>query len=116
MTQVSPRSKGRAGIGAMVAVWTLFDALVLGVPILIVTAVSGRALAVFLIGGALYASFNVGSCRWIERQWDDWIVGSSLGRRLEQLRTAKRAQRAIEWITHGSASGFGVAAVILSAS
>ena len=43
-------------------------------------------------------------------------MGSSLGRRLEQLRTAKRAQRAIEWITDGSAFGFGVAAVILSAS
>ncbi len=117
MTQVAPRSKGRlAGVGALVAVWTLFDALVLGVPILIVVAVSGRAVGVFLIGGMLYAAFNLGSCRWIERQWDIWIVESSLGRRLELLRTAKRAQRPIAWITDGSASGFAIAAVVLSAS
>jgi len=116
MTEVTARSKGLPGVGALVAVWTLFDALVLGVPILILVAVSGRAVGVFLIGGALYASFNLGSCHWIERRWDDWVVGSRLGRRLEQLRTSKRAQRPIARITNGSPSRFAIAAVVLSAS
>jgi hypothetical protein len=106
----------RAGVGGVVALWTFFDALVLGLPIMIVSAVSGRPLIVFLVGCGLYSTFNIGSCRWIERQWDDWIVGSSFGRRLEKLRAGKRAQRAIARITDGSAFAFGVAAVVLSAS
>jgi hypothetical protein len=116
MVEVSSSGKvRRAGVGALVALWTFFDALVLGLPIMIVSTVTGHPLIVFLGGGSLYAAFNIGSCRWIERQWDDWIVGSSFGVRLERLRTGQRAQRVIARITDGSAVAFGVGAVILSA-
>ena len=117
MVEVSSVGKvRRAGVGAAVALWTFFDALVLGLPILLASALTGRPVLVFLVGGSLYALFNIGSCHWIERQWDDVVVGSGFGRRLEQLRAAKRAQRGIKWIADGSATGFGVAAVVLSAS
>jgi hypothetical protein len=116
MVEVSIGGKvRRAGVGAVVAAWTFFDALVLGLPIMIVSAVTGRPLIVFVVGGGLYSLFNIGSCRWIERQWDDWIVGSSFGTRLEKLRSGTRAQRVIARITDGSPFAFGVAAVILSA-
>ncbi len=89
MVEVSSVGKvRRAGVGAVVALWTFFDALVLGLPILLVSAVTGRPVLVFLVGASLYALFNIGSCHWIERQWDDVVVGSSFGRRLEQLRAA----------------------------
>jgi hypothetical protein len=117
MVEVSREgSVRRAGVGAVVALWAFADAIILGLPIMIASTATGRPVVVFLVGGGLYSLFNIGSCRWIERQWDDWIVGSSFERKLEKLRTGKRAQHAVERITGGSVKAFGVAAVVLSAS
>src|SRR5262249_191012 len=110
----APR-KGRAlWAGPLVAVWTFFDGVLVGFPILVLSTMWPPPLV--LAGGAtLWITMNVVACRWIEREWDTWVGGRGLEQRLSQLRSRPRGERAVARISAGSPLAFGVGAVLLSA-
>jgi hypothetical protein len=110
------RSKARvAGVGTLVAAWTFFDGIILGLPILLVAFAWDRPVIVFVVGALLWILANVAVCRWIDREWDSWIVGTSFETRLEAFRNGKRARRPVELVTRGSPFWFGLAAILTSA-
>ena len=102
------------GIVPLIAVWTFFDGVIIGFPILVVSTV-WRPLFAFAIGATVWISLNLLTCRWIDREWDARVVGSRLASRLDKARTGERAQRAVTRIANGSTLAFGVTAVLLSA-
>ena len=109
MEQHTPdgRHKGRsAAIGTVVSVFTFFDALLIGLP-LVVLAAWVNPLIVWGVASGILIWVNASACGWVDRQWDVWIAGSRFEQRLQKVRDSKRARRPIEWINRGSDAWFG---------
>jgi hypothetical protein len=116
---VSVERPGRlrvVGVGLFVALWAFADGLIIGLPVLGATIATGRPMVVYAVGALVYALLNLGVCRWLDDQWDTWVVGSGFETRLLKLRDGKRARGAVAKIERGTARGYGVAAALLSAS
>ena len=94
--------KKLAGVGSLVFVWTFFDGLILGIPILFAAVFIDQRVVVFAVGVALWTVINVAACGWIQRERDAWIVGTRFETRLEQLRNSSRACRS-DRVDHASA-------------
>jgi hypothetical protein len=107
-----PRST--AAIGAVIAIYTFFDALLVGLPILLLAAWL-NPLVVFVAAFALVTVLDLAACRWVDRQWDAWVGGTRFETRMEKVRTGKRARRPVAWIEDGSDAWFGFAAALLNA-
>jgi hypothetical protein len=114
----SPATKagvaGALGIVPLIAVWTFFDGVIIGFPIL-VAATLWRPLMAFVIGATVWITLNLLTGRWIDREWESRVVGTRLETRLDKARSGERAQRAVARVANGSTLAFGVGAVLLSA-
>jgi hypothetical protein len=102
-----------AGVGALIAIWTFFDALIIGLPTLFLSAWF-NALVVFLVVAVVVTLVNVAACQWVDTRWDTWIAGTRFDDRMQKVRSGKRARRPVEWIGRGSDFWFGLAAVVLN--
>jgi hypothetical protein len=108
-------SKGRTGVvGSLVAVYTFFDALLVGLPILLLASWF-NPLVVFLVALVVVTLLDVAACRWVDRSWDAWIAGTAFDRRMEKVRVGKRARRPVGWIERGSDGWIALAAALLNA-
>jgi hypothetical protein len=113
-TQSRTQRVRAAGVGALVAIWTFFDAILIGLPILPLAAWT-QPLIVFVIGSVVVTLINVAACGWVDRQWNVWIAGTRFENRMQKIRSGKRARRPVEWIGRGSDVWFAPAATLLNA-
>ena len=105
---------GTVAVGTVIAILSIFDALIFGLPTLLL-ALYFNPLAVFVVALAILVLVNVWACTWIDRKWDAWIVGTRFETRMQKVRTGKRAKRPTDWIQRGSNLWFAFAAVLLNA-
>ena len=101
--------------GAVVTAFAFFDGVFVGAPIAILAA-SLRPLLVFA-GAACAVSFlSIGCCRWLDRRWDDWLLGhgGKVERRLERMRASSLMRRPVTWIEGSSDRRYAVAAAIVN--
>ena len=102
-------------IGAVVAAFAFFDGVFVGAPIAILAA-SLRPPLVF-VGAACAVSFlSIGCCRWLDRRWDDWLLGhgARVERRLERIRASRLMRHPIAWIEGSSDRLYAAAAAIVN--
>ena len=76
----------QATIGAVIAIYTFFDALLIGLPILLLTAWL-NPLAVFVGTLVVVTLLDLATCRWVDRQWDAWVAGTRFEARMQKVRT-----------------------------
>ena len=109
------RHKGRsATIATAIAVFTFFDALLIGIPVMLLAAWF-NPLIVWGVATGMLIWINAAACGWVDRQWEVWIVGTRFEERLQKMRDSKRAHKPVEWINRGSDAWFGLAAALLNA-
>ena len=58
----------------MVAALAFFDGVVLGAPVAVLAA-SFRPLIVYVVATTVAIVVVIASCRWVDRRWDDWLLG-----------------------------------------
>jgi uncharacterized membrane protein len=109
------RHGGRtAVVGTVVAIYTFFDSMLIGVPILVLAAWL-NPLVVAVVALVVVTLLNYAACSWVDRQWDLWLSGSRFEQRLEKVRNSKRARSPVKWIERGSDAWFFLAAALLNA-
>jgi hypothetical protein len=109
------RHGGRAGaVGLLVAIWSTFDAILIGLPILGLAAAL-RPVPVFIVASVVVTLVNIAACSWVDRQWESWVEGTRFESRMQRIRSGKRARRPVEWISRGSVFWFALAAMLLNA-
>ena len=102
-------------IGAVVAAFAFFDGVFVGAPIAILAA-SLRPLLVFVGAVCAVSLLSIGCCRWLDRRWDDWLVGhgAKVERRLERIRASRLMRHPVAWIEGSSDRRYAVAAAIVN--
>ena len=97
----------------MVAAVAFFDGVVLGAPVAILAA-SFRPLVVFVAASVAAAVVTIASCRWVDRRWDDWLLGNAnrLGKRLDGMRGSRLMRHPVNWIERGSDRWYAFAAAV----
>jgi len=110
------RGAARTGAaGTVVAAFAFFDGVFIGAPIAIM-AVALRPLPVFV--GACFAVslLSVGCCRWLDRRWDEWLLGhgTKIEHRLERMRASRLMQHPVAWIQSSSDRRYAVAAAVVN--
>jgi hypothetical protein len=102
-------------IGTVIAAVAFFDAVFLGAPIALLAAAIGSAL-VFVVGTIAVVVLVIGCCSWVDRRWDDWVVGN--GKRiettLEKMRASRLMGRPVAWIQRGSDGRYALAAAVMN--
>lgn len=101
--------------GTVVAAFAFFDGVFVGAPIAIM-AMSLRPLPVF-VGACCAVSFlSIGSCRWLDRRWDEWLLGhgTRIEHRLERIRASRLMRHPVAWIKSSSDRRYAVAAAVVN--
>jgi hypothetical protein len=90
-------------IGALVGLYAFLDDLLLG-PILVAVTVWVPWYLVFGIAAGVLTFVNIACCAWMQRRWDDWILGygAKLETRLEKLRRGRVLKHPLGWISRDS--------------
>jgi hypothetical protein len=115
VTTEGDRQAGKtAVIGGAIAIYTFFDAILVGMPILLLAAWL-NALIVFVVALVVVTLLDLAACGWVDRQWDVWVAGTRFEARMQKVRDGKRARRPVKWISNGSDAWFGLAAAMLNA-
>ena len=113
----APRSTVRTtAMGTFIAIYGLFDTLLMGVPIVLLAAWL-NPLLVFAVAAVGVTAADGLCCTWLDREWDRWFAGS--GRRieahLERIRAGRLLRRPVAWIEYGSDRQFALGAAITNA-
>ena len=103
-------------MGTLVAIYGLFDTLLMGVPIVLLAAWLDPLL-VFAVAAVGVTAADGLCCTWLDRDWDRWFAGSGrrIEARLERLRAARLLRHPVAWIEHGSDRRFALGAAITNA-
>jgi hypothetical protein len=103
-------------MGTLVAIYGMFDTLLMGVPIVLLAAWLDP-LAVFLVAGTGVTAADGLCCTWIDREWDRWFAGSGrrIEPRLQHLRSSRLLRHPVAWIEDGSDRRFALGAAITNA-
>ena len=107
-------SAARTGlVGTVVAAFAFFDSVLLGVPIALLAA-SFRPSLVYAGATVAVALLVIGSCRWLDRHWDDWFSGNGarIEHRLESMRASRLLAHPIAWLQRGSDRSYAFAAAV----
>jgi hypothetical protein len=112
------RVAGAARTGAastVVAAFAFFDGVFVGAPIAVLAA-SLRPLLVYVGAACAVAMLSIGCCRWLDRRWDDWLLGhgTRIERRLAGMRASRLMQHPVAWIQGSSDRRYAVAAAIVN--
>ena len=111
-------SKGHAGaIGSLVTVFVLVDAYLIGIPLVILAALT-KPFVVFVVAAIGLSLLNIALCSWLDRNWDAWFASghaNKVEKRLQKLRANRRMQRPVAWISSGSDAWFALAAAMINA-
>jgi hypothetical protein len=103
-------------MGTLVAIYGLFDTLLMGVPIVLLAAWLDPLL-VFAVAAIGVTAADGLCCTWLDREWDRWFAGS--GRRIEprlhHMREARLLRHPVAWIERGSDRQFALGAAITNA-
>ena len=103
-------------MGTLVAIYGLFDTLLMGVPIVLLAAWL-NPLAVFAVAAVGVTAADGLCCTWLDREWGRWFAGSG-GRiepRLRHLRASRLLRHPVAWIERGSDRRFALGAAITNA-
>ena len=105
-----------AFIGGAIAIYAVFDSLIVGLPTLALAA-THDSLRVFVVAAAAIALLNIACCSWVDQHWGTWMgsSGARVGARLEKMRSRKSLQKPIGWIEQGSPGRYALAAAIVNA-
>ena len=105
-----------AVIGMAIAVYAVFDTLIIGLPTLVLSA-RYDSLRVFGIAALAVVLLNVACCTWIDNHWGEWVAGSGarVETRLQKMRDKKSLQKPVSWIEQGTAGRYALAAAIVNA-
>jgi hypothetical protein len=100
-------------VGTVVVGFAFFDGVFLGAPIALLAA-TFRPSLVYVVATALVIVIVIGSCRWLERRWDDWFSGNGtrVEGRLEQMRKSRLLAHPVAWIQRGSDRWYAFAAAV----
>ncbi len=104
-------------VGNAVATYAVLDLYLIGLPILVLSAVI-NPLLVFAAAAIVLTIVNVACCTWLQRHWDIWSRGGAARRvesRLEKMRSSRVMSHPVAWITRGSDAWFMLAAAALNA-
>jgi hypothetical protein len=103
-------------MGTLVAIYGMFDTLLMGVPIVLLAAWT-NPLVVFAVAAIGVTAADGLCCTWLDREWERWFAGSGkrLEPRLEHLRAGRLFRRPVAWIEHGSNRQFALGAAITNA-
>jgi hypothetical protein len=103
-------------MGTLVAIYGMFDTLLMGVPIVLLAAWL-NPLVVFAVAAIGVTAADGLCCTWLDREGDRWFAGA--GRRIEpklrHVRTSRLLRRPVAWIEHGSDRQFALGAAITNA-
>lgn len=105
---------GTLVVGTMIGIFTIFDSLLVGIPILGLATLY-NPLIVFAIALVVLIAVNVAACTWVDYKWDAWIIGTRFEAKMQEVRSGKRARKPVEWLSRGSNLWFGVTAALLNA-
>jgi hypothetical protein len=99
--------------GTVVAGFAFFDGVFLGAPIALLAA-TFRPSLVYVVATAAVVVIVVGSCRWLERRWDDWFSGNGtrMEGRLERMRGSRLLAHPVAWMERGSDRWYAFAAAV----
>jgi hypothetical protein len=103
-------------VGGAIAVYAVFDSLIIGVPT-VVLAATYDSLRVYAVAALAIVLLNVACCTWIDAHWGEWVAGSGarVETRLKKMRDKKSLQKPVSWIEQGNASRYALAAAIVNA-
>jgi hypothetical protein len=107
-------SAARTGVvGTAVVGFAFFDSILIGLPIALLAA-SFRPSLVYAAATIAVVLLVIGSCRWIDRHWDDWFSGNGarIERRLETMRASRLLARPVAWLQRGSDRSYAFAAAV----
>ena len=113
----APRGTVRTtAMGTFIAIYGLFDTLLMGVPIVLLAAWL-NPLLVFAVAAVGVTAADGLCCTWLDREWDRWFAGSGrrLEAKLEHVRTGRLLRHPVDWIEHGSDGKFALGAAITNA-
>ncbi len=105
-----------AAVGSFIAVYALVDAYVLGVTVVVLSALF-NSLVVWIAAAVVISTINIWACSWVDNQWDYWIAGPGkrLEKKLEKMRSGKTLKKPVGWVQRGSDFWFTLAAVVINA-
>jgi len=108
--------KATAVIGGAIAFYAVFDALTVGVPLLVLSA-RYQSVLVFALGAVAVFALNIACCTWVDDNWGIWMAGSGarVEAKLERMRDAKALRKPIGWIRTGSTLTYALAAAVINA-
>ena len=107
-------SAARTGVvGTAVVGFAFFDSILLGLPIALLAAFFRLSL-VYAAAVIAVVLLVIGSCRWLDRHWDDWFSGNGarIERRLETMRASRLLARPVAWLERGSDRSYAFAAAV----
>ena len=107
-------SAARTGVvGIAVVGFAFFDGILLGFPIALLAA-SFRPSLVYAAATTAVVLLVIGSCRWIDRHWEDWFSGNGarIERRLESMRASRLLAHPVAWLQRGSDRSYAFAAAV----
>jgi len=109
-------SASTAIIGAFVAIFAVFDTLLLGVPIMMLAAWIDPLL-IFIATGAVLTVVNRAACGWLDREWNLWMggPGKRVEKKLDSMRSSRLMEHPVRWIAGGSDVRFAFAASLTNA-
>ncbi len=105
-----------AVVGGAIAVYAVFDTLIVGLPTLVLAA-TYDSLRVFAVAALAIVLLNVACCTWVDEHWAAWVTGSGarVEKRLQKMRTRTSLQKPIGWIEEGTVARYVLAAAIVNA-
>jgi hypothetical protein len=100
-------------VGTIVAAVAFFDGVFIGAPIALLAA-SFRPSLVYVLATVVVVFLVIGSCRWVDRRWDDWFSGNGtrIEMRLEKMRASRLMAHPVAWIQRGSDRWYALAAAV----
>jgi hypothetical protein len=109
------RAARTGAAGAVVAAFAFFDGIFVGLPVAVMV-LAFRPLVVFVCGSCAVSLLSVGCCLWLERRWDDWLLGhgAKIEHRLARVRTSRLLQHPVAWIQSSSDGRYAVAAAVVN--
>ena len=96
-------SAARTGVvGFAVVGFAFFDSILLGLPIALLAAFFRPSL-VYAAATTAVVLLVIGSCRWIDRHWEDWFSGNGtrIEHRLESMRASRLLAHPVAWLQRG---------------
>jgi hypothetical protein len=116
LNEQQPSNAAIAVIGTAIAVYAVFDSLIVGLPTLVLAA-TYDSLRVFAVAALAIVLLNVACCTWIDEHWGEWVAGSGarVETRLRKMRDKKSLEKPVSWIEQGTAARYALAAAIVNA-